>query len=203
MLVDVLGNDWQALTLAYDGFEQLKFADITDQFQDALQSNRLFMVASKSGTLADAADYTDNKVEITEWPFKIDVGVNPPGSPAQGTGVHRFNNVLIFKFVDQTFEELADDTRVWAQPGIFNDNPAEVQTWLKEFIADAIAKAGDPGTQELYAPLVNNVLIKPSWTGILALNVTVPVNEMPCAVQGLMGGIQAGRVQGAPYRLRN
>lgn len=190
MLAELDGTAWTALTLAYDGFEHLKFADITDEFQDALQSNRLFMVASKSGTLADAADYTENKVEITEWPFRIDVGNNPPAAPGQGTGLSRFNNVLIFKFVDQTFEELADDTRVWANPGAFNDNPPEVQTWLKEFIADAKTKAEDPETQDLYGPLVNNVLTRASWTGILALNVTVPMNEMPCAVQGLMGGIR-------------
>ncbi len=188
MLVDVLGNDWQALTLAYDGFEYLRFANITDDFQDALQSNRLFLVASKGDALADAADYTENKIEITEWPFRIDVGVNPPGTAS--TGIHRLNNILIFKFVDESFERLAADTRVWANPGTFNDNPSDVQSWLNEYIADAKAKAADPATQALYEPLVNNVLLNPNWTGILALNVSVPAEEMPCAVQGLMGGIR-------------
>src|SRR5690606_33976934 len=51
-------------------------------------------------------------------------------------------------------------------------------------------KAEDDATKALYGELANNVLANPNWNGVLAFNVTVPVTEMPCEVQGLLGGIR-------------
>ncbi|HEX2281085.1 MAG TPA: hypothetical protein VHG52_04910, partial [Thermomicrobiales bacterium] len=190
MLVEVDGADWQKLTLAYDEIQYLRFGNITDEFQDALQSNRLFLVASEDATLAADGDYTEDTVEIADWPFKLEVGKTPFGLTPPSDGLGRMNNVVIFKFVDETFENLIADTRVWANPTAFNSDVADVQTWLQEMIEDAKAKAADPETEALYSPLVNNVLTNPNWTGILSFNVSIPVGKLPCEVQGLLGGIR-------------
>lgn len=190
MIVDLDGTDWKRMTLAYDGVNHLRIQDVSDELQNALNTNELFLVITQPG-LVEESPVTDpeNLIEITGWPFRLEVGQNPYGLPA-GSGLDRYNNVLIFKFKQGKFEDLITDTSQWASPATFNDDLDDVQEWLSEIIEDAKEKAEDVNSEELYSSLVEDVLTDPDWTGVLAFNVTVPLAEMPCEVQGLLGGMR-------------
>src|SRR5690606_9212530 len=110
------------------------------------------------------AESPENLIAITGWPFRLEVGKMPLGTTTEtATGLHRYNNVLIFKFKQGPFEELIADTAQWASPGVFNTNLSDVQVWLREVIDDAKEKAEDDETSELYSALVTDVLTDPDW----------------------------------------
>lgn len=193
MIVDTLDTDWQRMTLAFDGTNHLRFSNISDDLQIALNTNELFMVVALPNKV-EQTPVTDpeNLIEITGWPFRLEIGQTPLGLPA-GDDLHRHNNVLIFKFKQGKLIDLVDDTAQWASAEEFNgDDDAldDVQEWLGEFFEDAQEKAEDGESAELYSSLVEDVLTDPDWVGVLALNVTVPLDEMPCEVQGLLGGMR-------------
>lgn len=192
MIVEAVGNDWQKMTLAYDGTNHLRFDDVSGQFQVAMNTNPLFMVVSKAGEIEESVSVSpENLIEITGWPFRLEVGEMPLGTTdATATGLHRYNNVVIFKFKQGKFEDLVADSAQWASPGVFNEDLADVQEWLGEIIEDAKEKAEEDATSDLYSSLVADVLTDPDWFGVLAFNVTVPLAEMPCEVQGLLGGMR-------------
>lgn len=198
MLVNVVGTDWQDLTLAKDDDEPtvnyLRFEDISAKFQDALSTNRLFMVSTRLSDLTEqGTTFTEDLLKVMGWPFQFEIGSAPNGLTEPDEGLGRENNVLLFKFANKTFDELIEDTRLWARAEEFNDSPTEIQAWLQEFIQDVRDKvaAGDEEDTALqgYTNLLA-VIDDPNWHGILGLNVTVPPGELPCEVQPLLGGIR-------------
>ena len=159
----------------------LQITNLEAAFQNALQSSKLFLVVSQ----ADLLGTFSNQISVGGWPFEIDIGA---AAGAGGAGTDELDNVLIFKFYDETLETLVDEIGRWAQPDHFNGDPSAVQGWLQGFLEDARKRAkSDP---ELYGPFVDQVLDRPDWRGILALNVKIPVDKLPEEVRGLLGGIK-------------
>lgn len=200
MLVTVTGSDWQELTLARDDEAPtpnfLRFPDISDEFQDALSTNRLFLVATDQRALLadpDTQPFVENLLTVQGWPFRFDIGQAPNGFTAPDDGPDSVNNVLIFKFVNKPLAELAQDSLLWSRPDDFNHgNTDAIQEWLLDFISDVrdrVADAGEDDDVEGYANLLT-VLDNPNWTGVLGLNVTVPPELLPCEVQPLLAGIR-------------
>ncbi|MEN8174134.1 MAG: hypothetical protein ABFS23_00110, partial [Pseudomonadota bacterium] len=154
------------------------------EFQNALQSSKLFLVITKAGLMGAFA----KQITIGAWPFDIDVaasaGTKPP---AEGT----FDNVLIFKFFDEKIETLVDNLGSWADADHFNGDATragEVQKFLQGFFKEARTSAKEQ--PELFGPFVEQILETPTWNGILALNVKLPLGDLPEEVRGLLGGIK-------------
>lgn len=198
MLVTVTGSDWQQLTLARDDETPnpnfLRFPDISDEFQDALSTNRLFLVATdQQALLEQGGQFVDNLLRVQGWPFRFDIGQAPNGFPAPGEGLDSVNNVLIFKFVNKPLAELATDSLLWSRPDDFNNhNTDTIQEWLLEFIQDVrdrVSDAEEDDDVDGYDNLLT-ILNNPNWTGVLGLNVTVPPDQLPCEVQPLLAGIR-------------
>src|SRR5262249_39709937 len=59
---------------------------------------------------------------------------------------------------------------------------------LQAFIANARSHANDPDFQFLL-----QILSRPDWNGILVLNCTVPVDNLPPQLQGLAAGVDPGQ----------
>lgn len=198
MLVTVAGSDWQQLTLAKDDTpftpNYLRFADISDEFQDALSASRLFLVATDPQALMEqGGQFVDNLLRVQGWPFRFDIGEAPNGLPQEDSGPNSVNNVLIFKFVNKPLSELAEDSLLWSRPDDFNRGETDrIRDWLVEFIEDVrttIDEADEEDDVSGYEHLVT-ILDNPNWHGVLGLNVTVPPDLLPCEVQPLLAGIR-------------
>ncbi|HEX2280909.1 MAG TPA: hypothetical protein VHG52_04010, partial [Thermomicrobiales bacterium] len=193
MLVHVHNTDWQQLTLAKDDADPVnyfRFDDISAKFQDALSANRLFLVASRQSDLVQDGTGLEDLLTVSGWPFKFEIGQPPNGLEPPEGDLHRYNNVLVFKFANKPFQELLDDTLMWSRPEEFNDTPSDVQEWLQALIQDVrdtVADGGDDSAIDGYVRLLEN-LDNPNWHGILGFNVSVPPSGLPCEVQPLLGG---------------
>ena len=97
---------------------------------------------------------------------------------------HSYNTLLIFKFINSPFASLASDTTAWAQAGALNDDPTGTQQALLAFIREA-QQSNDPNL----AYFRDTVLNDPSWNGILALRVRVPLSALPAELEGVAAGI--------------
>jgi hypothetical protein len=176
LLANVTSSAWNTLTLGQDdtGTQVLTLTNISSDLQSALQTNQQFLVITEES----AIDFINSKISIGGWLFDL-LGV--------GSSTETYSNVLIFKFYNDTIKNLAANTAVWAGQGkAFNANVAAVSAFLQQYISDAEDQlsAGNVRFQS-FVELVND----PKWNGVLALNVNIPVNELPQEVQGLIGGM--------------
>jgi hypothetical protein len=175
LLANVTSSAWNTLTLGQDdNGGVLTLSNISSDLQSALQTNQQFLVISE----ATAINFINSKISIGGWIFDL-LGV--------GASSETYSNVLIFKFYNDTIKNLAANTAVWAGQGTaFNANVAAVSTFLQQYISDAEAQLSEGNVRfQSFVDLVND----PAWNGVIALNVTIPVNELPQEVQGLIGGM--------------
>lgn len=188
ILATINGSDFVDITLADNEDLLLKLDQINDQFQDSLQTNRLFLPITQGSTIhwLDNAGVPSNYMTIEDWPFQVEVGGLPSGITEPVTN---FYNVLIFKYYDRSLTDLLEDTSLWSQPGHYNADPSALQDWIKTFIADTKTRAEDPELAPLYANFLD-IVDNPNWNGIVALNVSLPLQNLPTEVQGLLSGIK-------------
>jgi len=112
------------------------------------------------------------------WPFRLS-----PDNWGPST-------YLVFKFVlGRSISDLVGDVSTWAWPdaAAATNNPADAQRALAGMISDAAADPSGP-----YANFVD-VVNDPDWTGILALSVEVPLEQLPSELQVLAAGIDPGQ----------
>lgn len=189
-------ENWDSLMLARDtdGID-LKLVDIDrhDSLRAALQSNQLFLVATRPEALAKhfsnpASGAPINQLTIAGWTFDLN-----PASWSQ------FGTILIFKFFDRPLVDLLDDTTTWAQPDTFNASKENTRRRVVKLIQDALAKSPeieDPNVsrkdQDNYQKLAYAARTR-TWSGVIALNVTVPPSGFPPALQGLAAGIDLSK----------
>jgi hypothetical protein len=184
-LVSVSGPEWTALQFARnrrtDGTtpasSTLQVLSVSDTLRGALQSSELFLVATK----ADAFTTFQNSITIDNWPFTIDVGSAPAGNS--------YLNVLIFKFGPGKVLDKIKSSAGWTAAGTFNDKPDDVATFLSNFCNTAIQNV-ETGTDTSFANFVS-IIRSESWSGILALNVNVPLGALPEDLRGLAAGLDA------------
>lgn len=174
-------NDPAATASSFAGASDLS---TTDGFYN--QSILTFTSGALMGQSSQVTSYAGATRKITVSPAFT-------AAPANGDefeiSVYQngYTNVLIFKFYNDTIKNLAANTSVWAGKGTpFNFNVASVSSFLQQYISDAEdqLKAGNVRFQS-FVELVND----PEWNGVLALNVKIPVNQLPQEVQGLIGGM--------------
>ncbi len=170
------GMTWRSVLLAQNDGARLEFVNLGDDLRDALQSNQLFLVASLAAPLGQFL----KDIKIAGWPFSIDVGDN--------TG-DDYRNVLIFKFGRGAIKDLVTNPKAWTSASIFNQDPEHLSLFLQHYIANAETSAEENYRFRKFVNLVSN----PAWEGILALRVTVGINNFPDDLKGLLAGIDLER----------
>lgn len=136
---------------------------------DALSRNKVFIVMDQPPATATF----DNKVSIRGWQHIIDFA---------GAG-----SLFLFKFYDQSVDQLANDTSLWAQGGFLN-NAAQAQRDLRQFIDRTHALANTPEGKAFYQN-ISNKLKDPNWNGILAINTDLSSDDSPAGFRALLGAI--------------
>ncbi|MFW0739851.1 hypothetical protein [Flavobacterium sp. T12S277] len=194
--VDSTDGKWNTLQLASNQFLtsdgtlskvfNLQFSPPSTTLQTALQSNQLFLVISYNQKLSDGTyvlDNFSNEMEITEWPFILNV----PKEPTNG----KYKNVLIFKFCTGKLTDKVKNIQGWNSPDTFNDTRTNglpnLSMWLEQYIQSGMDKytvQHDNDYLNFY-----NIATNPSWQGIIALGVDISVQDFPKELQGLLAGI--------------
>jgi hypothetical protein len=172
LLAVIEGMDWKSVLLAQNEGDRLEFLNLGNELRDALQSSQLFLVAS----LATPFGQFLHDITIAEWPFHINVGEG---------GDDDYRNVLIFKFGTGAIKDLVTNPKSWTSAGVFNQDPDRMSLWLQNYITSAETTAEDNYRFRKFVNLASN----PAWEGILALRVTVGINEFPDDLKGLLAGI--------------
>lgn len=194
--VNPYNGRWNTLQLASNQFLKsdgtlskvfnLQFTPPSSTLQTALQSNQLFLVISYNEKLSDGTyvlDNFSNEMEITEWPFILNV----PKEPANG----KYKNVIIFKFCTGKLLDKVQNIQGWISPDTFNDTSnnglPNLSMWLQQYIQSGIDKykvQGDNDYLNFY-----NIATNPEWQGVLSLGVDISVQDFPKELQGLLAGI--------------
>ncbi|WP_166923161.1 hypothetical protein [Flavobacterium poyangense] len=194
--VNPADGKWNTLQLASNQFLtadgtlskvfNLQFTPPSSVLQTALQSNQLFLVISYNEKLNDGSyvlDNFSNEMEITEWPFILNV----PKEPTNG----KYKNVLIFKFCTGKLTDKVQNIQGWNSPDTFNDTSSNglpnLSMWLQQYIQSGIDKytiQHDNDYLNFY-----NIATNPNWQGVIALGVDISVQDFPKELQGLLAGI--------------
>jgi hypothetical protein len=157
------------------------------KFQDVLQSNQVFFVASNAKTfMADSQNFYNShdipNIVVADWPFEISPKHWRPATSASPT-------IMIFKYCDRSLKDMAGDTRCWSWPEAaeFNNSLSSTQQALKALLKKPLTDVPTDPLNIFY----NDVVMNPNWNGFLFLNANVPLNELPPQIEGLAAGIDA------------
>ncbi len=168
----ILAKDTDDIFLTFEQIER------DSPLRTALQSNQLFLVISDPAALQTY--FTQSRLTIQGWAFDLD----PARWQQQGT-------LLIFKFHEKSLAELAQDTQMWALPKAFNARPDATRRQLAALLQGALAHdaaSSNAKERENYRQLAK-AAGDPSWSGIIALNVTLSPSNIPDELLALSAGI--------------
>lgn len=195
---------WQSLTLANptvsaddnEIVQPLMFKNIdTDGaetgLQEAFQTNEQFLVISNP--VPNHSDfyntYFQNKIDVAAWPFILDItGQN------KWTGKTGFNNIVIFKFCNYSIEERIKNQKLWTDPLNFNkpNKLPDLTKWILDYIDIAKQAVDRDGKNSPFYNFVNIVTNK-DWNGILCLQATIDLTNLPKEIKAILAGIDASR----------
>lgn len=192
-LIATFSDDFEtieSLQLARDTRDNIiPFAKIdkASPLKAALQSNQLFMVITDPDAVQayfgddaiEGIDRATNTLDIRDWGFEL----GPDNWGIQDT-------LLIFKFHDKPLLELARDPSTWSLANDFNADTHKASRALVRLLEEAVetVASGDPRARRKYAAL-DRAARQANWTGVLALNVHVPLGNLPDTLKALAAGI--------------
>ncbi|MGH6847568.1 MAG: hypothetical protein ACREC0_09055 [Methylocella sp.] len=180
----------------------LQFTAMEDQIREALQQNQIFLVISTltnpnppHNPLFGFAG-TDQQINIAGWPFSL----TPAGTPSKDSTPP----IVLMKFYPgRSIQELVADTSLWSQADTFNAPafpPCQAQEYIQKLVEEACeavygagncpdgAPTGQPDQSSLYYNFYQVVTDK-NWSGLLALNANMQLNNLPTAIKALTGGM--------------
>ena len=101
--------------------------------------------------------------------------------------------VLIIKYANGTLYDFVQNTDAWAWPEVatLDGSITATQKLLNKILDGAIAEVAEPGSASNLTSFVTDIVLNPSWTGMLMLNANVPFSSVPPELAGLAAGIQA------------
>jgi hypothetical protein len=185
-------NDWSTLQIAISGDDNiLQLTELGAATQQAFLRNQIFLVASRDqdSTGGSLFGFTgpSASVTISDWVFNLALAHAPP-DPA--TNVPQ--PILIFKlYPGRSIADLVDDVQQWTSPSTFNADPVHIQSTIEGIIDTALAEVADDPSSIFanFCTVVND----PAWTGVLALNGGIDVQDLPPAIRALLGGMVDNR----------
>ncbi|CAN5688402.1 hypothetical protein BH11PSE6_BH11PSE6_04310 [soil metagenome] len=177
----------------------LQFTAMEDQIRAALQQNQIFLVISTltnpnppGNTLFGFAG-TDQQINIAGWPFSL----SPTGTPSADD----IPPIVMMKFYPgQSIKDLVADTSLWSQADTFNGSgftAEQAQAYLTQLIEDAEAAVAKDGPSSLYYNFYQ-VVTDPAWSGLLAVNANMQLNNLPTAIKAVTGGMTYPGNDGKP-----
>lgn len=177
----------------------LQFTAMGDQVRAALQQNQIFLVISTltnpnppENPLFGFAG-TDQQINIAGWPFSL----SPAGTPSKDD----IPPIVMMKFYPgQSIKDLVADTSLWSQADTFNGNgftSEQAQTYLSTLIEEAGAAVDKDGNSSLYHNFYT-VVTDPEWSGLLAVNANMQLNNLPTAIKAVTGGMTYPGPDGKP-----
>jgi hypothetical protein len=172
----------------------------TQEMQDALQTNQLFLVAVNPDPFGnpEPAAATEptfrNVVNMSDWTMTASVGA--------GASATAYKNVLIMKFCSGSLQDRVTNPNRWTAARDFSllpGTPPEttalsftgLSQWLQDYIADAIARSKGPSSAfyENFA----RIALDPDWTGVIVLAADLSAKDLPPEIAGLAAGIDFTR----------
>lgn len=148
------------------------------------QTNQLFAVISDPEVLAGRL--TGSPVEIAGWDFELGPDL-----------WSKHDTVLVFNYQDRPLLDLVDDPRSWFEAEAFNGSTADIDRVARRLgenlrrAVDAMS-SDDPKERRKYRALAR-AATEGNWSGILAIDVAVPLQGLPDALVALAGGIDPDR----------
>lgn len=196
---------WQSLILANEqssGLPPLELKQPPYYVQSAFQTNEQFLVISNPDR--ETLDYLKHKfqdqINIAEWPFILDVVDNITNSNTST----RYRNILIFKFCNHSLVDRLKNPELWTQADTFN-NKSQLNTladWILEYIDKSRSSrkqlskpsktSNDQHERSIMGQGYDDFLQKvddPNWNGIMALQVTLDLAQLPEAIKSIVAGI--------------
>ncbi|MEJ5090684.1 hypothetical protein GEO21_11630 [Sphingobacterium faecium] len=199
-------SSWQSITLANPTVstdenqivQPLMFKNIdTDGsetgLQEAFQTNEQFLVISNP--VPDHIDfyntYFQNKIDIAAWPFILDITGQNKWTDKTG-----FTNIVIFKFCNYSIEERIKNQKLWTDPLNFNKQekiPA-LTRWILDYI-DTAKQAVATYDGDKNSPFQHfvDIVTNKDWNGILCLQVTIDLTDLPKEIKAILAGIDTSR----------
>ncbi|MGA3372743.1 MAG: hypothetical protein ABSC48_13385 [Terracidiphilus sp.] len=180
---------WTTLQMALSASKILQFTSMGPEIRSALQQNQIFAVIStltgpNSQTLFGFAG-TDQQINISDWVFSLSPAGTPSPAPESAPPI------VILKFYDgQSIESLVKNIGLWSSPDDFNTGSfpsTSAQQYIQKQI-DAAAAAVKADPNSLLANFYS-IVTDPNFAGILALNSNLQLNELPSAIQAVLGGM--------------
>ena len=188
------GANWDSTQLAMDPQNNiLQITGMQDKIRSVLSQNQVFAVMSRDAGQFQFKDPDQGEpsdlVDISGWAFALD-----PDGTADPDGVPP---VLILKFYkDKSIKDLVEDASLWSAPDTFNANPSgadpsnsapNIQAYLREVIstAEAAVEADQTSVYANFVATVNST----SFTGMLAVNSNLRLDDLPDAIKALLGGM--------------
>lgn len=164
-----------------------------DPLRTALASNQLLLVMSNPAAIAPylSPDPAQREIAIQDWRFALDADQWTPATTPPA-----LHTAMIWKFARGALADLINDPRSWAQarvagapaPVPFNLDDGAASARIGAQIADAIAQF-DNGRGDIDFAVFVTAVTDPNWQGILFLNVSTPLAQLPQQCKGLAAGI--------------
>jgi len=200
LLAELQGTEWSALQMATSSSGLLQFKNLGTKLRETFQQNQVFAVISTTGN-GSLFTFTgsDQQLDISDWTFNL----SPDGTKSSDS--EATPPILILKFYPgQSISDLVGDVSLWSSPNTFNVSPFEApkaQTYLEGLIqsaCEAVYGEGQcpsgpkpgatPDTSSIYYNFYQTVT-DPNFTGILAVNCNIQLNDLPDAIRAVLGGM--------------
>jgi hypothetical protein len=200
---------WQSLILANEqssGLPPLELKLLPPYVQSAFQTNEQFLVMSNPDreTLDYLKHQFQDQINIAAWPFILDV----TGKITHSNTSTRYRNILIFKFCKHSLVDRLKNPELWTQPQSFN-KPAQLSNlsqWVLDYIDSSrlnrkqLLKTNNMSREQHDTSIIGQgyeeflqKVDDPNWNGIMALQVTLDLAQLPEAIKSIVAGIDIRR----------
>lgn len=166
------------------------FTDPSQQLEEALQTNQLFLVAVNNQYIQPFA----NLANVAGWKLSAEVGA--------GVTPTSYRNVMILKFCSGTLQDRVTNPNRWTSASDFSlaagssGSGADVayaglSQWLQAYIANGISEASGPSAA--FYKNFAQIATDPDWNGVIVLQADLSPDDLPPEIAGLAAGIDFSR----------
>jgi hypothetical protein len=166
------------------------FTDPSQQLEEALQTNQLFLVAVNNQYIQPFASLAN----VAGWKLSAEVGA--------GVTPTSYRNVMILKFCSGSLQDRVTNPNRWTSASEFSlaagssgsgDDVAYagLSQWLQAYIANGISEASGPSAA--FYKNFTQIVTDPDWNGVIVLQADLSPQDLPLEIAGLAAGIDFSR----------